>query len=310
MIVVNRNIALDILKAILSVMVFGIHILHNDSYIINLFQQGFFRLAVPLFYIINGYYLFNAIKDRKYNIWIKRSVILYSVWMLIYSPFWFKGSMSTSVVAVVGYWHLWYVSGMIFGSLVILFVNNFSLRNKCILTLTLLAVGIGIQYGSCYGMAQNDGALGKLFGRIELHRNFIFLSFPFMFIGYLIHQHNVHLRISIKTVSCFLFLGFLMMISETSLNYFYSTDRNFDNLLSTVILAPCIFLVILNCVYLSKQKYISLMSSALYFTHPLAILICVRYFDYGITLMSSALLCSIVLSAIVVYINNRVKILL
>lgn len=60
----KRNIVLDIYKIILSLMVVGIHIrffydFNNQiGYILN---QGIFRLAVPSFFIINGYFFLKLI---------------------------------------------------------------------------------------------------------------------------------------------------------------------------------------------------------------------------------------------------------
>jgi len=58
----KRNPALDYLKIVLSILVIAIHITPLAIYDIEHYiRNGIARTAVPVFYIINGYFLYNAI---------------------------------------------------------------------------------------------------------------------------------------------------------------------------------------------------------------------------------------------------------
>lgn len=147
----NRNITLDILKVLMSLMVVGLHsgflydINQDASYMT---VNGVFRIAVPMFLVINGYYFFNITNREQYITWLFRIGALYCFWMLFYSFFWFKfpnadimGLIKFSISIVVGYWHLWYLSGLIMASIML-----FALRNNShvyVLTLSLSLYFIG-----------------------------------------------------------------------------------------------------------------------------------------------------------------------
>ncbi|WP_414601615.1 hypothetical protein [Klebsiella variicola] len=50
--------------------------------------NGIFRVAVPTFLVINGYFLFPVIGTEKFRTQIKKLLILYVTWMIIYAKFW------------------------------------------------------------------------------------------------------------------------------------------------------------------------------------------------------------------------------
>lgn len=69
----ERNISVDILKLVLSFMVVGLHtnFLRDLSFPVGyVLKNGFFRMAVPLFFIINGYYFYNIFTENKKLFWV------------------------------------------------------------------------------------------------------------------------------------------------------------------------------------------------------------------------------------------------
>jgi len=111
----SRNIALDILKVTLAFMVVGLHadfladITSTGSY---LTVNGIFRIAVPLFLLINGFYFYSVLANQKTANWIKKVLSLYVFWMLFYSYFWFRPSELSFVefakiakTLILGYFH-------------------------------------------------------------------------------------------------------------------------------------------------------------------------------------------------------------
>ena len=88
-----RNAYLDYLKVGLAVMVVALHagiFQEQSAYLSYLFVNGCLRLAVPVFFVINGFFFFNVMnRNKSVFAWINRMLILYVVWMLIYSPFYY-----------------------------------------------------------------------------------------------------------------------------------------------------------------------------------------------------------------------------
>lgn len=86
-----RNISIDLLKVLLSFFVMFIHLKLLNTYqpeISYFLVNGIFRVAVPTFLVINGYFLFPVIGTEKFRTQIKKLLILYVAWMIIYAKFW------------------------------------------------------------------------------------------------------------------------------------------------------------------------------------------------------------------------------
>ena len=63
----ERNLSIDILKVILAIAVVFLHtrIFYDLSTLLgHVFVQGIFRLAVPIFLVITGYYFFYQMERK------------------------------------------------------------------------------------------------------------------------------------------------------------------------------------------------------------------------------------------------------
>lgn len=59
-----RNVSLDLLKLLMAIMVVALHANFLQEYSLlgsYLLVNGLFRVAVPIFLIINGFYFFNVL---------------------------------------------------------------------------------------------------------------------------------------------------------------------------------------------------------------------------------------------------------
>ncbi|WP_409574418.1 acyltransferase family protein, partial [Salmonella enterica] len=72
--------------------------------------NGIFRLSVPLFLIITGYFFIRIETGKQFIKWLSRMLILYIVWSIIYLPFWLGDTkMITAIINIFnGYYALWY----------------------------------------------------------------------------------------------------------------------------------------------------------------------------------------------------------
>jgi hypothetical protein len=130
-----RNYLLDYYKVLLAIFVIGIHTSPLTEYskpLSFLFNLGIFRIAVPTFFLINGYYSLSALSTsqtlKKYVI---RVLILYIFWMTLYFPIYiYTHDFSTKnmiwgfIVLLYGYGHLWYLTALIGGIILLFFLKN------------------------------------------------------------------------------------------------------------------------------------------------------------------------------------------
>jgi hypothetical protein len=317
----ERNIALDMLKFLMALMVVGLHTgFLGDVTLLGEFLtvNGVFRIAVPVFLIINGFYFFPVLSKGTQIVWLKRVLILYVVWMLLYSYYWFSlsefslvGMVKLAKTIVFGYYHLWYLSGMLGAAFILLILRRFESTLLMVIVLFCFLIGVLIQYAGNYHYFEGD-ILDQIVNLYWVHRNFLFFSFPFFAIGYLIHKHSWHEKISIVYAGLFCVLGLLLLLGESYLNYYQDNrDGGFDNYLALLVVCPFIFIFFNNLNILGKHKNIALYSSAIYFIHLFFFLVLSEYSDLAASMLTIAVtLLSILASYFIIKINHKVKVVL
>lgn len=312
----RRNISLDILKLLMAFTIVCIHtnVFECSSPILQyVFENGLFRISVPAFLLVNGFYFYQYDKDGKSYEWFRRVVILYVVWMLIYSPFSFywpplsiRGMVDFLIFVLVGHHHLWYISGMIGGAAIVSVAKRFSWQAFSLLILFMFATGVVLQYAGSYHVFDSK-RLDWLLGLHWIHRNFAFLSFPFFGVGYLINRHSIAQRISSLTVGWLAFAGGGLLVVEALLNFVFSSrDAGFDNLASLLIICPAIFLLFEKKTWSGSSKWIALYSTAIYLIHPM--IQCGIIGLYGlkcIPLCLLTILFSIIASTLLIVVHRR-----
>ncbi|WOI53332.1 acyltransferase family protein [Parvularcula sp. LCG005] len=271
-----RNIALDRLKLILALMVVGIHgqVFIDVSPVSSwLTVNGLFRIAVPIFLLINGYFLAAIIDDPEARRrWFVRILSLYVIWMAIYAPMWMSqaGSMGKAVYFVaIGWLHLWYVIGLLCAGLLLVLTRRWGSRFVAVSALFLFLVGVAIQYAGIYDLV--GGLAGTVADKFGAHRNFLFLAYPLLACGYLIRRHDwdglINMQQAIWLTAC----GLVLLLVESGLIYWTAPETAaVDNYISVGLAAPAIFLM-------AKQikiegrfgKETSLLANGIYFIHPL-----------------------------------------
>lgn len=274
----EKNIySLNTLKLLLSFMVVFIHtrfFLDTSALLDTFTSNGFFRISVPIFFIINGYFLPSSIKSFKE--WLMKSLTMYIALTVLYSFFWldFTSVMSalksTLHAFFVGFSHLWYLQAMIIAGVIIFLFKNKNLL--LFLSVILFFLGVLFQiYNSYQHMVHMDIPL-----RYSLYRNAFTIGLPFMLIGNLIRlgRLNVPIRlifplavISAATLCIEIYINYFEFVSNVDLNKPWSFDIYF----SLILLCPAIFLIFLNfnngvCINRDIPNYI-------YFFHPLPVLI-------------------------------------
>jgi hypothetical protein len=273
----KRNLTIDGLKLTLSFMIVGLHsgFLNGASPLFSyLMVNGLFRIAVPIFFLINGFYFLKVLDAGMHKEWIKRVIILYLIWMSFYAVFWVSFPELSFFYFVkfiknilIGYEHLWYVAGLIGAAFTLLLLKNCSSIMLFSISMVMFLIGVIMQYSGNYDVFDYV-FLNTLLDFYWAYRNFLFFSFPFFCIGYLIRKHKWHLKFSMPLLMGLSTLGVLLLLTESNVN-FSSVDRErgFDIYLSLIFTCPVLFLLALKFYIPGNGKKISLYSSAIYFIH-------------------------------------------
>ncbi len=317
----NRNFSLDILKLFMAFMIVGLHagfLGEFSNFGSYLSVNGLFRVAVPVFLIINGFYFFPVLTKSSQFDWLKRVVILYVVWMIFYSYFWFSipefsfvGIIKLAKDIIIGYHHLWYISGML-GAAVLLLISKRLSSNFIFFTIIISSmIGVTIQYFGNYHYFESS-ILDKLFNINWFHRNALLFSYPFFCIGYLINKHKFYERITLRSTVAISALGILFLMSESYINYYQEgREGGFDNYISLIFVCPFIFIIFAKLNIQGNSKNISLYSSAIYFIHPFFLSVLRKYSELEPTMLTiSCILVSAIASYVIIKINEKVRFIL
>lgn len=216
----KNNSGIDFLKLILSFLVVFIHCnplvgtsMESQQYLLT----AFIRLAVPSFFFINGYFLKEEmlVHLRRY---LKKSIPMFVFWSLIYSIFYFSPKISFLFFFAMGLGHLWYVSAMIIGVVLLSFI--FKTRSHSpVFYVFLYLVGTFLFYAiQIVKLPETYGLVSKILEPKFSIRNGLFDALPFIGIGYYFKKKDIKLT---KKVNMWLFLVSLVLLIIES--YFVQT---------------------------------------------------------------------------------------
>lgn len=317
----QRNVSIDVLKLFLAFMVVGLHVglLQDAGPLVGyLTGNGFFRIAVPIFLIINGFYFYPAVQRGEARRWFGRVVSLYLFWMTIYAYFWFAALSPTPAgfakfihTIAIGYFHLWYLSGMIGAALLMLVLKKKPARLVLAVALGLYCVGVLIQYAGNYHVF-GGSPLDRISNSNWVHRNFLFLCFPFFYIGFAINQYQLQKRIPVTRLWWGIGLGMALLLLESYLNFRNPrNDGGFDNFASLLLICPAIFLAVQHLKLYSNHKRIALYSSGVYLVHMFVLHTLQPHVHIGMSLMTLLVLAvSLAITAVLIPLSQRARFIL
>jgi fucose 4-O-acetylase-like acetyltransferase len=297
----ERNLSIDILKLFLSFAVVGLHgnIFRDFSpFLSYLFVNGLARIAVPVFLIISGFYFFEIKSQKQFLNWMKRLMILYLLWMLIYGVFWIRPNCNVIITLIIGYHHLWYLIGALQAFILLWFLRNIKTRNLLIMTILCALTGLFLQYNANYRFTEIFNPLHR-YGLI-VYRNGLLFCFPVIVIGYLINKYKIIDKW--KNIKIALILSLILLIVESCINYYKCSDKN-DILLSLYIVCPLLFIYVSNIRYYSQNKSVSYYSTGIYLVHPFVLKILSSNYitKYIVLTVTPKVVLTILLSALITY---------
>ncbi|MGC4062746.1 MAG: acyltransferase family protein [Aquabacterium sp.] len=319
----GRCLTIDVLKLAMAFMVVGLHAhFLNDLSPLGgyLTVEGLFRIAVPIFLLINGYYFYAATDKGEQYVLIKRLFILYVFWMLAYLYIWLPPPTLSAawlkkmfLISFFGYFHLWYIAGLIGAMLVFLAVRRLPTAVLLLSAIAMFLAGVFIQYEGNYDLLGKE-KLHHFFVQNWAHRNFLFFSYPFFCVGYLIRKYRIQERLSMAYAALLGLTGLAALLAESYFNYTRSNDSlKFDNYLTLMLACPALFLLCLKIDIRGHDKRIALYSSSVYFVHIffLVALGALTHDRLGATPLTGIVIAlSLITSYFVIRLNKRVKFIL
>ncbi len=305
----ERNVTLDYFKIFLSILVITIHIgpLSATYPLLNwLISQGIARIAVPCFFVINGYYLAQKIEDPKaLKKYILHLLLIYAVWSAFYILLNVNEKLITFTLLleyiVFGILHLWYVIALVYGSILLYIANRFIKNDIILLVIAILIFTIGV---FCEPLPDSN---------MYIVRNGFFVGFPFIFWGYYIYRKNLIPKSKDIYLIVLIILSLITLCIESS----YARDIWFirNTYLSLIVCCPAIIIFVFKHSNYRKSNtyltYLGSLASAIYFVHYFVIMMLSDInMPYMIIRFATVLFLSIILSIFIIYINKRIKIFL
>lgn len=280
----DRKLSVDILKIVMAIMVVGIHAnplkpLGHDAIVLS--GGGLYRIAVPVFFVINGYFLEQALRGGGIGRYVRRLLVLYALWTALYLPAWYGVLRGPDLwpqvrLMLVGWWQLWYLPGLALAAALVALVRDWPTARLMALMGGSFLAGVAIVYGIAFDLIHPNKAL--IGDATILHRNGLFLGFPFVLAGFLIRRHGVEARLGLPVLIGLAVLGVALVMGESlALSWLAPKGAGHDNLLTLGLASPVLLLLALKFPRQSASRSLGTYSSGIYFIHVAFCVIGFRY---------------------------------
>lgn len=330
--------SIDVMKFILAILVICIHTnpLQDVMPLINYgICQFLARIAVPLFFMASGFFLFlkmdfcklDVLRIKKYILHVFR---LYIIWSIIYIPLIYEDVMLKSsninyniaseinnIIMGGSYLHLWFLKALVSASILSAVFLLFKISKKNIIKVLIFLYAIALIEHSYYGIYKyviNDYEVISILisewsNVIVTCRDGICFGAIFFFLGACISQNVKKNKMSIKYTK-YMIISWLGLLVEAIMVKAVGLIRVPDVYIMLIPTAYYTFIYILN-IRLEDSKlyfYLRKQSMFIFYTHALFIYICRQYFiqigHLGVFVFS--VLASIAVSHIMIKFNNNI----
>ena len=277
----RRNLALDTLRIALAVMVVGLHaklLMDVNEPLGDFLQNYLFRIAVPVFFVINGYYFLAIFEGRQpLRPWLLRIGVLYLLWSAVYGAQIVRSggdAVGALKLLILGYYHLWYLPATLLAGLAMYALRRLSTAQLVALMLLAYALGCAVQYAANLQTFAQGSPLGALVEKTWLHRNFALMGFPLFGLGLCIARNDIASRVSWRGAWALTAAGALAMAAEFALNRAAGLTAAvpFDMLISLPPVCAGLFLLALKAPWRTANRHLVDVATAIYFAHVMFLL--------------------------------------
>lgn len=313
----TRNGYIDLGKYVAAILVIAIHT--RPFQYISLDVDFFFvdiicRMAVPFFAICTGFYFTRAFDESSSRFFLFKKTIfkvikMYLLWSFFYLGVllidwhnngilsidnligWFK-----SLIVSSSYYHLWYLSSLIYAMPLFVIIINKVSKNYCLSIAIVLWVLEAIDYG--YSFLISDVFISSLpvLSSFDAIHTGILRMLPLLLVGAYVSRINID-SLSLNRVTILFLLSFSLLVVE-AISLRHLGGDHFSFILMTLALSVSVFIL----VYLKGLRstidshLLAKMSMTIYCLHPAIIWLLDNY-------VSSPLLLFLWVSIIVTFIS-------
>ncbi len=248
----NRSSSIDFFKGIAAILIVCLHCTNNDPLDSIIHLVG--RMAVPMFFIITGYFLPSMIKSDHLSSHIAKILkiilgsllfylFMYCVDAYLHGDFW--GQLSQVILwdrlgwqflfakfpFNVGAEHLWYLMAILYIMCFMqLFTKKYSIKKLYLLIPILFLIGYLIS-----SFVLEDCM------RYYYH-NYLFIGMPYVLLGSFIREHAMGQRLTNRQLGGLIALFAVLYIAEIGLYVFTGLPAHREHYLGIIPLVSCILI--------------------------------------------------------------------
>lgn len=284
---------IDIAKLLFAFCIIGLH----TGVFLN-FSSGYyihtmvFRLGVPFFFFCSGYFiskkmLSNSNRRNVFFSTIKKLLVVYLLWNLIYVPMGLYRSHSLTPIALLSELYsvlllrshtiMWFVGSLIISLILLFHIQERHIMWAIICACALYIVGLlfntyrFVLLGTCF-----EPLILWLTSTFGSNSNAWFCGFLFTGLGYLIARTETSfLKNTTKQIAVNIFLllcGITLLAFEVSVVCRHlDVVTNYEYYLSHILIIPALFILIKRIPVSIPTNVIRKMSSYIYYAHMLVI---------------------------------------
>lgn len=322
----QKKMNLDMARLVASFMIVAIHIYPFSSFNEHLdymITRVLFRMAVPFFLMITGYYILTkSIKDiyilKKYT---KKILQLYFISIVIFLPINFYNHYFTNNniftilkdIFINGtFYHLWYFPSLIMGIWFSYFLIK-KANEKIVPLIFIFLFIIGLFGDNYYGLISNIYIFKvfytSIFSLFDYTRNGLFYTPVFIYFGYKLR--NKECNLSFKKNIIYILIFVIFMLIEGAILYIFKIPRHSSMYIFLLPLSYYLFnLFVVH--YNGENKKVRTYATWVYILHPLFMIIIrlmakLVHLDilYNNSLINYLLV--VLLTLIFIHILNKVK---
>lgn len=328
--------SIDLGKFIASLLIIMVHcspFVFSIELLNNILSNTIIRLAVPFFFACSGFFFFKGllfengkIKNCKENrkrlfVYVKRIIILYSIWSILYLPakiIEWNSIDWLSIKSFVDYgisyffmgtiYHFWYLLNIIYGTIFgYLLLSIFNRKTVLVISIILYAIGLSTYSYSWMNLEFINVLFGFSSKLFEIWTS-ITRGFPLMFFGYIAGLMKDKFS-GFKSWGMFVISMICLTVEFLLLKFFTVNQMCYSYIIFTVPCEMFLFISILNLSNFKLSEKVSKMlrnaSTIIYCIHPMIITLLInieqQYRYYIVAIIS------IVISVILVKLSNFEK---
>lgn len=277
--------AIDIMKFVFALCIIGLHASFLYNYEIGYYAHTiFFRLGVPFFFIVSGFFFANGVKEERkesFFKFIKKMIPIYLVFSIFYMIIVLARSNDFSFQGIIfQLWYIitgrslsvmWFVGSLILAALIVFHLDSKTKLKKALIVGLLLYL-IGLLFNTyAFLLSGTDLEFINSFfvSNFNNNSNVIFLGFFWFGLGYYFNKYG-----SLKILNSrfkrilIIIIGFVLLYFEIRVvKGHLDVVANYEYYFAHLLIIPALVVGLLNINLKFNTRILRKLSSMMYYTH-------------------------------------------